>query len=248
MLTGYRFRPIVCGNALSSSGEIPVNTNINLNQASREKNNAALSSVIAAVGVTMLKLVVGITTNSLGILAEAAHSGLDLVAAIITLIAVRISDRPADGNHRYGHGKVRIYLPSSKLFCSWPPAFGSSTNLSNACFSDQRTLTPSIWAFLVMGLSIAVDASRSRILYRAARKHNSQALEADALHFSTDIWSSSVVILGLVGVVLARTFPGLSFLQQADAVAALIVAAIVVYISFQLGKRTITALLDTAPP
>ena len=248
MLTGYRFRPIVCGNALSSSGEIPVNTNINLNQASREKNNAALSSVIAAVGLTMLKLVVGITTNSLGILAEAAHSGLDLVAAIITLIAVRISDRPADGNHRYGHGKVENL---SALFetllllatCVWI-IYESVQRL----FFRPANVDPSIWAFLVMGLSIAVDASRSRILYRAARKHNSQALEADALHFSTDIWSSSVVILGLVGVVLARTFPGLSFLQQADAVAALIVAAIVVYISFQLGKRTIMALLDTAPP
>ncbi|MDI6868796.1 MAG: cation transporter [Coprothermobacterota bacterium] len=83
-----------------------MNANLKLNQASREKNNAALSSVIAAVSLTAFKLVVGITTNSLGILAEAAHSGLDLLAAIITLIAVLISDRPADGNHRYGHGKV----------------------------------------------------------------------------------------------------------------------------------------------
>ncbi|MCR4428293.1 MAG: cation diffusion facilitator family transporter [Caldiserica bacterium] len=225
-----------------------MNTKINLNQASREKNNAALSSVIAAVGLTMLKLVVGITTNSLGILAEAAHSGLDLVAAIITLIAVRISDRPADGNHRYGHGKVEnlsALFETLLLFatCVWI-IFESVQRL----FFRPAEIDPSIWAFLVMGLSIGVDVSRSRILFRAARKHNSQALEADALHFSTDIWSSSVVILGLVGVILAKTFPGLAFLKQADAVAALIVAAIVVYISFKLGKRTIMALLDTAPP
>ena len=80
-------------------------------------------------------------------------------------------------------------------------------------FFQPVDVDPSIWAFLVVGLSIAVDVSRSRVLYRAVRKHNSQALEADSLHFSTDIWSSSVVISGLVGVVLARTFPGLSFLQ-----------------------------------
>ena len=225
-----------------------MNVNLKLNQASREKNSAALSSVIAAVGLTVIKLVTGLATNSLGILAEAAHSGLDLVAAIVTLIAVRISDRPADGEHRYGHGKVENL---SALFetllllatCAWI-IYESVQRL----FFRPADVDPSFWAFLVMGVSIGVDVSRSRILYRAARKHNSQALEADALHFSTDIWSSSVVILGLIGVVLARTFPGLSFLQQADAVAALIVAAIVVYISMQLGKRTIVALLDTAPP
>jgi cation diffusion facilitator family transporter len=106
----------------------------------------------------------------------------------------------------------------------------------------------SIWAFAVMGISIAVDFSRSRMLYRVAFKHRSQALEADALHFSTDIWSSAVVILGLLGVKLAGWYPGLSFLQQADAVAALLVAGIVVVVSGRLGLRTIQALLDTSPP
>ena len=93
----------------------------------------------------------------------------------------------------------------------------------------------SIWAFAVMGISIAVDFSRSRMLYRVAVKHRSQALEADALHFSTDIWSSAVVIIGLLGVKLAGWYPGLSFLLQADAVAALIVAGIVVVVSGRLG-------------
>jgi cation diffusion facilitator family transporter len=106
----------------------------------------------------------------------------------------------------------------------------------------------SIWAFAVMGVSIAVDISRSKMLYRVAAKHRSQALEADALHFSTDIWSSAVVILGLVGVRLAGWYPGLGFLVQADAVAALIVAGIVVMVSGRLGVRTIQALLDSSPP
>ena len=106
----------------------------------------------------------------------------------------------------------------------------------------------SIWAFVVMGISIAVDISRSRMLSRVATKHRSQALEADALHFSTDVWSSAVVIVGLLGVRLAGWFPGLGFLVQADAVAALIVAGIVVFVSGRLGVRTIQALLDTSPP
>ncbi len=86
------------------------------------------------------------------------------------------------------------------------------------------------------------------MLYRVANKHRSQALEADALHFSTDIWSSAVVILGLLGVKLAGWFPGLSFLLQADAIAALIVAGIVVVVSGRLGLRTIQGLLDSSPP
>ena len=95
--------------------------------------------------------------------------------------------------------------------------------------------------------SIVVDVSRSRILYRAARKYNSQALEADALHFSTDIWSSGVVILGLICVKISGWVPGLAILHQADSIAAILVGLIVVYISVSLGIRTVQALLDVAP-
>jgi cation diffusion facilitator family transporter len=98
-----------------------------------------------------------------------------------------------------------------------------------------------------MAASIIIDATRSRILYKAARKYNSQALEADALHFSTDIWSSSVVILGLALLKLSELFPKLSWLDKADSIAALGVALIVVYVSIELGYRTIMGLLDTAP-
>jgi cation diffusion facilitator family transporter len=105
----------------------------------------------------------------------------------------------------------------------------------------------SIWAYLVMVISIVIDYSRSRMLLKAAKKYHSQALEADALHFSTDIWSSSVVILGLILVTLSEAFPKLAFLSKADAIAAMAVALIVVYVSVQMGIRTIMGLLDSAP-
>ncbi len=108
-------------------------------------------------------------------------------------------------------------------------------------------LDVSIWAFIIMAISIVVDISRSRVLYRVAKKYKSQALEADGLHFSTDIWSSSVVIVGLFCVKISEWFPKLEFLHHADAVAALTVAMIVVLVSVRLGIRTIHALLDTAP-
>ena len=213
----------------------------------REKHSAALSSVLAAVGLTGLKIVVGITTGSLGILAEAAHSGLDLVAAIVTLVAVRLSDRPADREHPYGHGKIENLSALFEtllllLTCGWI-IFEAVERLAYR----PVHVDASVWAFLVMLTSIGVDWSRSRMLYRVARKHNSQALEADALHFSTDIWSSLVVLLGLVCVVVAHRFPRFEFLFLADSVAALGVAVIVIVVSLQLGLRTIQALLDTAP-
>jgi len=113
--------------------------------------------------------------------------------------------------------------------------------------NPEVEVDPSIWAFIVMGTSILIDKGRSGVLSLAAKKYNSQALEADALHFSTDIWSSSVVIFGLLCVLLSRLVPGLVFLKHADAVAALGVALIVIYVSVQLGIRTIYGLLDTAP-
>ncbi len=213
----------------------------------REKRSVALISVFAAIGLTAFKIIVGLTTGSLGILAEAAHSGLDLVAALMTLFAVRISGRPADRTHLYGHGKVENL---SALFetalllatCAWI-LYEAIHRLA----SHEVALEVNIWSFLVMGTSIVVDISRSRALSRTARKFRSQALEADALHFSTDIWSSAVVILGLVCVIVGRWVPSLGFLHHADAVAAIGVALIVVYVSGQLTVRTIQALLDVAP-
>jgi len=214
----------------------------------QEKNSAALNSVGAALLLTSMKVVVGLLTGSLGILAEAAHSALDCVAAIVTCIAVRAASKPADRSHAYGHGKVEnlsALIETLLLLatCVWI-IHESYLRLT----SRQVQVDASFWAFAVMGISIAVDVSRSRMLYRVAAKHRSQALEADALHFSTDIWSSAVVIVGLLGVRLAGWYPNLGYLLKADAVAALVVAAIVVVVSARLGLRTIQALLDSSPP
>ena len=213
----------------------------------REKRNAALTSVIAAMGLTAIKIIVGVFTGSLGILAEAAHSGLDLVAAIMTLLAIRISDRPADPEHNYGHGKVENLSALFETLLLLGTCVWIIYEAMQRLFFKPVEIDVSIWAFIVMAISIVVDSSRSRVLNRVAKKYNSQALEADGLHFSTDIWSSSVVIVGLFCVKLGDWFPKLKFLHHADAVAALAVAMIVVLISVRLGMRTITALLDTAP-
>ena len=219
----------------------------NLQEQIREKRLVAASSVVAAVFLTGIKLVVGFMTGSLGILAEAAHSGLDFVAAAITLFAVRVSDRPADETHLYGHGKVENLSALAETLlllvtCVWILYEGI-----RRLFFVEVEIDPSFWAFLTMAVSIIIDFSRSRALARVARKYHSQALEADALHFSTDIWSSAVVILGLGLVRYGEATGAKSFFTRADAAAALLVAMIVVYVSVRLGRRTIDALLDRAP-
>ena len=214
---------------------------------SHEKKWAAMSSVIAAVGLTGFKLVIGLATGSLGILAEAAHSGLDLMAAVMTFLAVRISGKPADSNHLYGHGKVENLSALFETLLLLVTCFWIIYEATHRLLYHPVELKVTFWSFAVMITSIIVDVSRSRVLYRAAKKYNSQALEADALHFSTDIWSSGVVILGLICVKISGWVPGLAFLHQADSIAAIVVGVIVVYISVSLGIRTVQALLDVAP-
>ena len=216
-------------------------------QAQKEKRSAALSSVVAAIGLTSFKIIVGVLTNSLGILAEAAHSALDLVAALMTLFAVRVSDIPADKEHNFGHGKIENLSALFETILLLATSAWIINEAVDRLFFRKAEVTTSAWSFVVMGTSIAIDYTRSRILYRAARKHHSQALEADALHFSTDIWSSSVVILGLIGVTVGRFIPGFHWMSEADAIAAMVVALIVIFISANLGWRTIQALLDAAP-
>jgi cation diffusion facilitator family transporter len=211
-----------------------------------EKRAVAGNSVLAAFAITGLKIVVGVSTGSLGILSEAAHSALDLIAALITFFSVRVSDKPADADHQYGHGKIEnfsAFLETGLLLltCIWI-VYEAGKRL----FFRHVEIEPSMAAFVVMFFSMAVDYWRSRALGRIAAKYDSQALEADALHFSTDIWSSAVVVLGLLLVLLGRSY-GIAWLSDADPVAALFVAGVVVYVSWRLARRTIDALLDAAP-
>jgi len=221
-------------------------SNAGMADMQREKKQVALNSVAAAVGITILKTVVGVTTGSLGILSEAAHSGLDLVAAALTYFSVRVSDKPADADHQYGHGKVEsfsAFLETGLLMltCVWI-VYEAGKRL----FFRRVEIEPTIWAFVVMGISIVLDFWRSRRLKRIAEKYDSQALQADALHFSTDVWSSVVVVLGLVLVLLGRQY-AVPWLMKADPLAALFVAGLVVYVSSRLARQTIDALLDAAP-
>ena len=204
-----------------------------------EKHNVALVSVFAAIFLTVSKAIVGLMTGSLGILSEALHSGLDLIAAAITYVSVHISDQPADKQHPFGHGKVEnvsalIETILLLITCAW-----IVYEATHRLVTGNTEIEVSIWAYIVVISSIVIDTGRSKALFRVAKKYNSQALEADALHFSTDIWSSTVVLLGLICAQFGYFF--------ADSVAALVVAFIVVLVSFRLGKQAVDVLLDRAP-
>lgn len=204
--------------------------------ALNEKKKVALISVGAAIFITVGKLIVGLLTGSLGILSEALHSALDFVAAVITYFAVKISDKPADENHQFGHGKYENLSAFIETILLFVTCFWIIYEAISRLVSGNTHIEVSIWSYVVVIASIIIDYSRSRELMRVAKKYNSQALEADALHFSTDIWSSSVVLLGLICAQFGF------FL--ADSIAALIVAAIVIFIAYKLGKRSIDVLLD----
>jgi cation diffusion facilitator family transporter len=209
--------------------------------AQQEKKRVALISVLAAVLITGGKLIIGLLTGSIGILSEALHSGLDFVAAAITYFAVKIADKPADKEHQYGHGKFENLSAFAETLLLFVTCIWIVYEASHRLITGKIHIEISIWSYIVIISSIIIDFSRSRALSRAAKKYNSQALEADALHFSTDIWSSFVVLIGLV---CADQFN----FYMADPIAALVVAAIVILIAFRLGKRSIDVLLDRTSP
>ncbi len=203
------------------------------------KSSVALGSVFASAAMTAMKLVVGLMTGSLGVLSEAAHSLLDMGAAVLTWFAVRIGDQPPDEGHPYGHGKVEsvsALIETGLLFvtAAWI-VHEAVVRLMAATVEVETTW----WSVGVILISIAIDITRSRALYKVARETGSQALEADALHFSSDILSSIAVLVGL----------GLVWLgwPKGDAVAALGVAGFVLLAGWRLGSRTIDVLVDAAP-
>jgi cation diffusion facilitator family transporter len=233
-------------NALMPESPMAGSAELNSQSMRVEKRSVAANSVFAAVAITALKMIVGITTGSLGILSEAAHSGLDLIAAIITLLSVQVSDKPADADHQYGHGKFENFSAFIETGLLLLTCVYIVYEAIKRLFFHQVEIEPSAAAFVVMFVSIAVDVWRSRALGRIAEKYDSQALQADALHFSTDIWSSGVVIVGLALVLAGRKLQ-VRWLMDADPVAALFVAGVVLLVSTRLARKTIDALLDTAP-
>jgi len=204
------------------------------------KEHVALGSIVASAGLTVAKAVVGLATGSLAILSEAGHSLIDLAATIMTYFAVRVSGKPADAEHHYGHGKIEsvsALAETALLFVLSGIVIWAAVGrlLSVAEHSVDATR----WAFAVIAVSIVVDFVRARVLYRVADKTASEALEADALHFSSDMWSSIAVLVGLVGVAFGY--------RWTDSAAAIIVALFVCLAGWRLGSRTISTLTDTAP-
>ena len=219
--------------------------------ADSKKSVAAWSSVIWSGALAATKLVVGIITGSLGILSEALHSALDLVAAGGTVYAVKVAARPADEEHPYGHGKVENLMALAETLllmatAAWVILEAAERLLSNDPAALEVTF--SYWAFGVIILSILVDVNRARMLKRVARETRSAALEADAAHFTTDIWSSAAVLFGITGAAVADMTVAGSwlhwFLMRADVFASLVVAGLILHVCKELGQQSINNLMD----
>ena len=204
------------------------------------KQRVALTSILASGGLTVAKGVVGIATGSLAILSEAAHSLLDLAATIMTYFAVRVSGKPADEEHHYGHGKVEsvtALAETALLFLlSGIVLWEAGHRLLGG---GHHAVEAMLWAFAVIVVSITVDFFRARLLYRVAAETSSEALEADALHFGSDMWSSIAVLIGLGAVALGYPW--------ADSLAAVVVAVFIIVAGWRLARRTVQTLTDTAP-
>jgi cation diffusion facilitator family transporter len=213
---------------------------------SREKKRAALLSVGSAVLLVSLKAFLVIRTGSLGVLSEALHSGLDLIAAIITFLSIRVSDQPADERHPYGHGKFENFSAFVETALLVVTALYVIYEAFDRLFFHSVHIEPSITAILVLLVALSIDITRARRLSRVAAKYSSEALEADALHFSTDVWSTIVVIVGIALVWVGERW-NVPWLMYADALAGLTVAAVILWVGSRLGKRTLDALLDAAP-
>jgi cation diffusion facilitator family transporter len=205
-----------------------------------EKEQVALTSIAASAGLTVAKAAVGLSTGSLAILSEAGHSLIDLGATVMTYAAVRVSGKPADAEHHYGHGKVESVSAlgeTALLFLLSGVVIWEA--VKRLIDHEAHAVVATVWAFGVIAVSIAVDFFRARALSRTAKQTRSQALEADALHFSSDLWASFAVLIGLVGIYFGFTW--------ADSAAAIVVAILVCVAGWRLGRRTIDTLTDTAP-
>jgi cation diffusion facilitator family transporter len=205
------------------------------------KEKVALGSIVASGGLTIAKAVVGVLSGSLALLSEAAHSLIDFGATVMTYFAVRISSKPADEEHHYGHGKVESITALAETALLFVLSGVVMWEAGQRLFGGHgHAVEATALAFGVIVVSIVVDFFRARLLYRVANETASEALEADALHFGSDMWSSIAVLVGLGGV--ACGYP------WADSAAAVVVAVFVCLAGWRLGRRTIDTLTDTAPP
>ena len=213
---------------------------------SAEKRRVALHSMLAAATMTVLKLAAGLFSGSLGVLSDAAHSALDLAGAALTFFSVRVSDKPADEDHTYGHGKIEnissfVEAGLMAVSCAWI-IWEAVSRIANRTVE----LHHSVWPVLVLLTSIAVDFWRSRQLHAVARRTGSPALATDAYHFASDIWSTLAVLAGLAASWAGTQF-GIRGLRYADPVAAIVVSVMILRITFRLTRETVGVLMDQIP-
>jgi cation diffusion facilitator family transporter len=211
-----------------------------LKEKHREKTRIAVISIVASATLALSKFIVAMVTGSLAILSEALHSGLDIMAAIMTLYAIRMAMRPPDLDHNYGYAKFESMTSLAETILLFVVAGWIFYEGVERIFFVHSVPEITFFSFAIMVVSIAVDFGRQKSLYRVARKYGSQALEADALHFKADMLTSGVVLAGLVVVYLFNV-------PNADSYAAITVAGVIVYSSLGLGRRTLDVLLDKAP-
>jgi cation diffusion facilitator family transporter len=215
--------------------------------AATEKQLAAALSVTAACVMAVLKLIVGLLTGSLGMLSDAAHSGVDLAGAVLTLFSVRVSDKPADEDHPYGHAKIENLSAFIETFLMLASSVWITAEAIIRIFIQPVALRYSVWPLFVLALSMAVDFWRSRQLKVVATRYQSEALAADAFHFASDIWSSAAVFIGLCAAWMGSLLH-IHWLRLADPVAAIVVAILILHFGWRLAWRTVGALTDSVPP
>jgi cation diffusion facilitator family transporter len=224
----------------------PQSLDSHLADCSAQKRRVALQSMAAAAAMTVLKLAAGLLSGSLGVLSDAAHSALDLVGVTLTFFSVRVSDKPADEDHTYGHGKIENLS-----------AFGEAGLMAVSCAwivweAMQRivgrsvVLHHSVWPVLVLLTSIAVDWWRSRNLRAVAERTGSPALATDAFHFASDIWSTIAVLAGLAASWIGAV-AGIGWLKYADPCAAIVVSLMILRMTLHLGRETVGVLIDEVP-
>jgi cation diffusion facilitator family transporter len=202
--------------------------------------------MLAAAAMTALKLAAGLLSGSLGVLSDATHSGLDLTGAALTFFSVRVSDKPADEDHTYGHGKIENISSFAEVglmvvSCAWI-IFEAVARVIHHSVQIHH----SVWPVLVLLTSISVDYWRSRELAAVAHRTGSPALATDAFHFASDIWSTLAVLAGL-GASWAGSAFHIGWLRYADPFAAIVVSLMILRMTARLTRETIGVLMDQIP-
>ena len=213
---------------------------------SADKQRVARRSMAAAAAMTLLKIAAGLLSGSLGVLSDAAHSGLDLVGAALTYFSVHVSDKPADEDHTYGHGKIENLSAFSEaglmaLSCAW--IIGEAVE---RIFFRAVEIRHSLWPVLVLVASIGVDIWRSRQLSAVAARTGSPALATDAFHFASDIWATAAVLAGLGATWVGQRFQ-IASLHYADPLAAVVVSLMILRMTVRVGHEAVAVLVDEIP-